>query len=245
MRPSPYHIPAYILHLPTQIRIVEDADEARRLIANQSEYLIQRYVSAGDYVVRKLRTIWSGPKHITSKIVQKPCEMPYNSPCMPVSTPKPRKNSLLVTSTTLTTQRRRSQLLTEVPHLSPYLQPSADPDLPQDSERDYIVSFSQPRDARLVDVGLQDRGPEAVAIVAFLAKLTVGNRGKLAAFVVDLMQDWDNQWVFLNLKRVVFTRSMDSSEDPLEETKTTENSALDLDATHRSYESLYLRPQVV
>ncbi len=220
MRPSPYHIPAYIMHLPTQIRIVEDADEARRLIANQSEYLIQRYVSAGDYIVRKLRTVWSGPKHITSKIVQKPCEMPYNSPCMPIRTPKPRKNSLLVIPTTTTTQRRRSQLLTEVPSLSPSLQPS-------------------------VDVGLQDRGPEAVAIVAFLANLTVGNRGKLAVFVVDLMQDWDNQWVFLNLKQVAFTRSMDTSEDRLEEVKTTENPALDLEATHRSYVSLYFRPHVV
>jgi hypothetical protein len=108
-----------------------------------------------------------------------------------------------------------------------------------------VVSFSQPRDARIVDVGLQDRGPEAVAIVAFLANLTVGNRGKLAAFVVDLMQDWDNKWVFLNLKRVVFTRSMDTSEDQLEEVKTTESPALDLEATHRSYESLYLRPHVV
>lgn len=244
MRPCPYHIPAYILHLPTHTRIINDAEEARRQIANQSDFLIQRYVSAGDHVVRKMRTVWSGPKRVTSKIVQKVSEMPYNSPNMPILREKRRNSSLLATAPVVA-QRRRSHLVTAVPQTpaSPSQRPSEDPDLPQVWESDYLVSFSHMQEARIVEVGLQDRAPEACAVVEFLARTTLGGQGKLAAFVFDLVQDWDNQWVFLNLKQVTFTHSTDLSELLLEDTKTAENTTLDLNAIHRSNELLFFHPR--
>jgi len=244
MRPSPYHIPAYILHLPTLTRIIKDGEEARKQIADQPEYLIQRYVCSGDYTVRKLRTVWSGPKHVSSKIVQKVSEMPYNSPNMPILRVSRRKSSLKATAPVTVAQRRRSQLLTEVP-ASPFLRPCEDPDLPQVWESDYMVSFAQLQEARILDVGMHDRAPEAMAVVDFLARAAIGGRGKLAAFVLDLVQDWDNQWIFLNLKQVTITNLTDQSELLLEETKTADSPSIDLETIHRSNEALYFHSRAV
>lgn len=234
MRPSPYHIPGYILHLPAQTRVIEDADEARRLISNQPAYILQRYVTSGDHIVRKLRTVWSGPRRVLSRIVQKLTVMPYNSPNMPVPKEKKRKGSLLISAATEKDGRRRSQLLLH--HTETMQQPQSD--LPQDWEHNYLVSFTQPKEVRVVDVGLQDRAPEACAVVDFFSGLLIAGRWKMTALVMDLVQDWDNKWVFLNLKRVTMEEVVED-----EERKTAGERVVDLSTVHRENEALYLQPR--